>query len=178
MIGLRVAAFAMAAAAAVAAAGPSVAPPAVAELGGHYTFDRAASDDVNRAIDDAVRPMGFVARRVARGRLRRSNPLYQNLTLALSPTEVSTQFDGAPPIVTPAGGAPVPWTRENGDAFRVATHVAADSLVQTFVGSEGRRENVYALGSDGSTLTVSVTMSSPRLPRVLVYQLVYRRHQS
>jgi hypothetical protein len=78
-------------------------------------------------------------------------------------------------IVVPASGAAVKWTREDGETFDVSGKVAGSTLTQTFVAEDGKRVNVYTLSPDGKTLTMNVTVTSPRLPKPLNYKLVYRR---
>ena len=142
---------------------------------GRYRLDRGASDDVDRAVEAVVRRMNFIARPIARARLRGADPLYERVTIAIVPAGVSTRFDAHAAIVSPLDGVPVRWTRENGDVFLVSTRLQADRLIQTFTGREGERENIFTLGPDLRTLTVNVTVSNPRLPQPLVYRLVYRR---
>ncbi len=148
-------------------------------LVGCWTLDRAASGDVRRAIDTATARMNFVIRPIARLRLRSANELHEHLSITVTPAEVATQVDRAAPIASPADGRPITWTRENGDVFQLHTVLAGQRLVQTFVGRDAsRRENVFTPAPDGRTLDVAVTVSHPRLPRPVVYTLVYRRDEA
>ncbi|GJG87028.1 hypothetical protein tb265_22090 [Gemmatimonadetes bacterium T265] len=167
----------LALAAAIGAAAPQ---PAGADLGdslaGHWTIDRAASGDVRRAIDTVTARMNFFIRPIARSRLRSANEVHEHLTITISPTEVATQVDRHPPIMSPVDGTPVTWTRENGDVFRLHTVLTGERLVQTFVGKDASsRQNVFVPSSDGRTLVIGVTVAHPRLPRPVTYELVYRR---
>ncbi len=48
-------------------------------------------------------------------------------------------------------------------------------LEQRFQAEDGRRVNLYSVSADGNTLTMNVTITSPRLPSPLTYKLVYNR---
>lgn len=145
-------------------------------LTGAWTLDRAASGDVRRAIDTATARMSFFIRPIARARLRSANEVHDHLSVAITPAEITTRVDHAAPITSPANGASVTWTRENGDVFQLHTLLRAGGLVQMFVGKDGSsRENVFCPGADGRTLDIAVTVSHARLPRPVAYHLLYRR---
>lgn len=116
--------------------------------------------------------MGVLARPIARARLRGVNPIYDRVSIVVTSSTVSTQFDTRAPIVSPSNGTPVRWARETGDTVLVSTRVQAGRLVQCFRGRDAGRENVFTLSPDGLTLGVAVTVSSSRLPRPLSYHLV------
>jgi hypothetical protein len=88
---------------------------------------------------------------------------------------VSVRYDERNPIVAPASGAAVKWTREDGEVFDVTMRSASGRLTQTFAAEDGSRENVYTVSADGRTLTMNVTLRSPRLSAPLTYKLVYNR---
>lgn len=150
--------------------------PQTQRLGGTYTVNAAASDDVNKAIEAAVEGMGFFTRGPARRRLRQTNlPPYQRIVISYTREEVSITTDRRSPIRTPAKGAPVDWTREDGEKFKVSTAWEGGKLKQTFEGKQGQRVNLYSIADDDKTLTMQVTVTSPRLPRALTYKVVYNR---
>jgi len=144
-------------------------------LSGHYVLDAKASDNVAKAIDNTVAKMNFITRPIARGRLEKTNPAYSMITLSFPGSNISVQLENRKPIVFPASGAAVKWTREDGETFDVSGRVAGSSLTQTFVAEDGKRVNVFTLSADGKTLTLNVTVTSPRLPKALNYKLVYHR---
>lgn len=146
-----------------------------APLQGTYAFVAAESDDVGRAIQRATAEMNFVTRPIARGRLRRTNVPYGTITLAQTTSQVTVTSDERAPIVTPADGTPIRWTREDGEVFDVHTRWLDGSLEQTFAAEDGQRINLFSLSPDGRTLTMRVTVTSPRLPEPMVYSLRYRR---
>lgn len=146
-----------------------------ATLDGTYTLNRAASDDINRAIDGAVAKMNFVTRPIARGRLRRTNQPYQRLVIAHTQQQVSVTTDNRAAIRTPANGTPIKWTREDGEVFDVSTEWENGTLEQTFKAEDGSRTNTFSLSPDGRTLTMNVTITSPRLSGPLRYKMVFNR---
>lgn len=144
-------------------------------LNGTFTYDASASDNINSAIDAAVRGMNFALRPIARGRLRKTNSPYQRIQISHNPQQVSVVTDGRTAIVSPATGTPVDWTREDGEKLKVSTEWENGTLEQTFKAEDGQRVNAYSVSPDGRTMTMQVTVTSPRLKKPLTYKLVYRR---
>lgn len=152
------------------------APGLAQETAPQGTFAVTTPDDtgIKTAIDNAVAKMNFLFRAVARGRLHDTNPRYQRLEIHTTDQQISVQFDQRAPIVMPATGAPVKWKREDGEVFDVSAHVGADALTQTFRSDEGQRVNEFRLHPDGS-LSLDVTVTSPKLPAPVKYTLQFRR---
>jgi hypothetical protein len=146
-----------------------------AALQGTYTYDASASDNVKAAIDAAVAKMNFVTRPIARGRLTKTNQPYQKLEIAFTPSQVTVITDSRAPIVTPANGSPIKWTREDGEKFDVSTTWSDGKLVETFKAEDGQRVNTFSLSPDGNVLSMHVTVTSPKLSAPLTYTLRYRR---
>ncbi len=152
--------------------------PQTPQLQGTYTLDAAASDDVRKAIEIAVRGMGWPREGIARSRLEKTNlPPYQRVVIQLEPsvTSVSITTDKRAPIQTSADGTPIDWMREDKEKFKVSTVLKIGPLEQTFKSKDGQRVNTYSISADGKTLTIHVSVTSDRLPRPLTYKLVYKR---
>ncbi len=132
-------------------------------------------DDIHAAIETCIADMFFVKRPIARRRLANVNPAYQKIALSITPQQVSVKLDDRNPIVMPGNGSEVWWTREDGEKFQVAAHVAGSQLTQTFRNEDGERTNVFQMSPDGRTLTLSVTVKSPQLPRPLTYTITFGR---
>jgi hypothetical protein len=139
-------------------------------LAGSYTLDRANSDDVNVAIDSAVRKMNVVTRSIARRRLRRTNPPYAHIALAFDADRARVTAGGAT-LTLPLNGAPVHWHRD-GEALTVTGRMEGPTFVETLTAKDGRRTNTFSRAGDH--LVLRVTVSSPRLPSPLAYTLRYR----
>ena len=146
-------------------------------LDGTYVIDPKASDAIDAAIDTTVKPMSFIIRGVARGRLKKSNPLFQSIAIGRSEGALVVTTDNLP-IRAPGSGLPVTWVRPtDGESFRVSHVQRGDKLVQTFVAKDGKRVNTLSLGPDGNTLNMDVQITSPRLPKPLEYRLVFKRER-
>lgn len=154
---------------------PSAAHGQAPSLDGSYLLAADASDDVNRAIESSVARMGFIVRPIARSRLRKTNVPYRRLRISTDDGRISIAPDAAAPVVSPMDGTPIRWRREDGEVLDVVTAWEGGSLSQTFRADDGSRENRYSLSPDGRTLTMQVTVRSPRLPAPLTYVMRYRR---
>ena len=144
-----------------------------ASMKGTWRYNAQASDNVMTAINAAVNRMNFVTRPIARGRLNRTNQPYQRVVIDFTQQQVSITMDQRSVINTPANGTPIKWTREDGEVFDVATAWEGHGLKQTFKAEDGQRANLYTVSNDGRTLTLQVTVTSPRLSGPLTYRLVY-----
>lgn len=161
----------------LAAQGPTM---AAERLEGQFIRDGAASDDVAAAIERAVAPMNFVTRPIGRSRLRATNQPPADVRFALPPDSIVVRYAGQPELRARRDGSPREWRNAAGEPFevRVTVTAAPDGGVlvrQTFVAEDGRRENAWHLDAEGATLTLDVTVSSPRLPQPLRYRHVFRR---
>jgi hypothetical protein len=154
---------------------PSVASAQQASMRGTWTLNRQASDNIATAINAAVGRMNFVTRPIARGRLTRTNAPYARVEISYTQERVTLKFDERAPMVTPSNGTPIQWRREDGEMFALSTEWENGRLEQTFRAEDGQRVNVFSVSEDGNTLTLNVTVSSPRLPQPLRYKLVYNR---
>jgi hypothetical protein len=151
------------------------------QLGGTWAIDRQQSDDINAKINTAVARMNVVVRQIARPRLRSTNTAYPQLVIQTTGGNYRVDMQGRPSVSSPANGSPVLWHRETGrtcqavrgDCVRVTTTWDNGRLTQTFQAEDGQRVNVYTV--EGNTLTMNVTITSPRLPNPLTYKLVYNR---
>lgn len=152
-------------------------------LRGTWNINRAQSDDINAAINRTVSRMNMVVRQIARPRLRSTNTAYPSLVMRYDQSSVRVDMSGRPSVSSPANGQPVLWQRETGatcremkgDCVRVSTEWEGGNLKQTFQAEDGRRVNVFSVSPDGNTMTMNVTITSPRLPSPLTYKLVYNK---
>jgi hypothetical protein len=144
-------------------------------LAGRFTVDVAASDDIGAAINRAISGMNFVTRPIARSRLRSTNPIGEAASIQLRPDEVTITFQGGAPMVSPLDGRFVPWRREDGEHFELSTRWDGPLLVQRIRAPEGVRTTRYMLSDRGNTVTMRISVESPRLPRALEYDVIYRR---
>jgi len=153
------------------------------QIRGTWTLNRSQSDDINAKINTSVARMNVVVRQIARPRLRNTNVAYPQLVIGYDQQNVRVDMQGRPSVSSPANGQPVLWQRETGrtcpqvkgDCVRVTTEWENGRLEQTFAAEDGQRVNIFSVSPDGNTLTMNVTVTSPRLPTPLTYRLVYNR---
>jgi hypothetical protein len=153
------------------------------QLRGTWTLNREQSDDINAKINTAVARMNVVVRQIARPRLRSTNTAYPRLVIVHDATNIRVDMQGRPSVSSPANGQPVLWHRETGrpgapgrgDCVAVTSQWSNGALTHTFRAEDGQRVNVYTVSADGNTMTMNVTITSPRLPNPLTYKLVYDR---
>jgi hypothetical protein len=140
-----------------------------------YTLVPDSSANIKAAINETVSSMNFITRPIARGRLNKVNPLPHRVRVRLTADTVSVAFDDGDPVMTPLDGHVVPWNnalaKETDQAHVV---VAGDTVRQTLVAGDGDRENALIFGDRGR-LGLRVTVTSHRLPKPLVYELLFRQ---
>lgn len=150
--------------------------PQTPSLQGTYTLDAVASDDVDKAIDAAVKGIrGYFTRRAVDSGLRKVNVAYKQISISYTEAEVSIAIEQRQPLRTPVNGAPVDWTREDGEKVKVSTVWESSNLKRTFTVKEGQRINTYIISADGKTLTMQVSVTGDYLQPPLTYKLVYQR---
>lgn len=157
----------------------AVTPLAAQGLAGRFVRDAAASDDVQAAIERAVAEMSFVTRGIGRSRLKATNQPPADVRFALPPDSIVVHYAGQPELRARRDGSPREWRNAAGEPFRARVTMvnAPDGSVtvrQVFEAEDGRRENAWRLDAAGSTLTLDVTVSSPRLPQPLRYRHIFR----
>lgn len=145
------------------------------DIAGRYVYVPERSSSVDQAVEKTVAEVNFVLRPIARSRLKKTNQPYQSITLTASADKLSITTDKRDPIVTPANGTPIKWKREDGELLDVSMKWQGKALQETFSAEDGKRVNLFELSPDGGELKMLVTVSSKRLPKPLVYTLVYQR---
>jgi len=143
-------------------------------LQGVFVATTADRSGINAAIEQAAAKMNWLVAGVARGRLSKTNPLYHRIEIRNSGSQISVQYDQRKPILMPADGQLVKWTREDGEVFDVSAQIVGTQLTQTYKAQDGQRVNVFSLQPDG-TLRLDVTITSPQLPSAVSYTLNYTR---
>ncbi len=154
---------------------PAAAVQQAPALEGTYALV-SSPDVVTTAITTGTANMNFIKRPIARSRLKKTNlPPYGTVRFAYPPNEISIEMDTRKPVVTPADGKTIKWTREDGEVFDVNSVWEGKMLRETFVAGDGSRENLYEPSADGQAMTLQVTIRSPQLKQPIVYKLEYRK---
>jgi len=141
------------------------------------TFVNRAPNEkpILEAIDKAVAPFNFIARPVARSRLKKSNPMITRAEFARQGAEIVVKLGVQKPVVATPGGETVKWTRDDGEVLDVGFQWEQATLVQSFKAEDGMRYNRYTLSADNTSLTLDVTLTSPRLEKPMTYRLTLTR---
>jgi hypothetical protein len=141
-----------------------------------YILVPDSSESIRAAIDTTVAHMNFITRPIARSRLSKINPTPQIVRVDVGSDSVSVAFDESDPVVTPLSGDTVAWRNPlTGEMDEAHGTVAADTVRQVIMAQDGDRENALIFSNDGARLQLHVTVTSHRLPRPLVYDLVFHK---
>jgi hypothetical protein len=141
-----------------------------------YALIPDSSENIRAAIDRTVAHMNFITRPIARSRLSKINPTPQHVQIDLEADTVSIAFDNGNPVVSPLDGETVPWLNPlTGETNQAHAAVSGDTVRQTIIAHDGERENALIFSNDGERLRLHVTVTSHRLPRPLIYDLVFRK---
>lgn len=161
-------------AAPVTPAADVVASATVERFVGDWQGQSSAAATVQQAIERATAPMNMFIRGTARGRLAKTNEPPARIHMRREGDALRIQFDDRPAMVLPLAGTPV---QDGERTLRLQPEGdAGDALRQTGETKEGQRVNVYRLGaSHANGMTMSVTVSSPRLPSPITYTLAFTR---
>jgi hypothetical protein len=148
--------------------------PLAAQPGPFGSWTLASAPDLPKVIEAATATMNFITRPIARSRLNQTNVVYRTIRIEAEDGGIAIQYDQRQPQHMPADGRTVHWTREDGQSFLISTRLDGDDLVQTYRAEDGERTNVFHVDGATRTLTLRVTVTSPRLPGPLRYDLSYR----
>src|SRR5262245_51401625 len=148
-----------------------------ARMTGHFRV--AESDDVLQqrmaaAIELAIEPMSFIARPIARSRLRSVVYYCRQYEMALDAQTVHVACDDRPRIDRRLDNTEGPVAGLQPKPVDVKAQVGADSVELTIAGADGTRITTYRFG-DGGALEVSVKVASPSLERPVAWKVLYRR---
>jgi hypothetical protein len=143
-----------------------------------YTVVREESDDIHVAIDRAVEHMNFIARPIARHRLRSTNPLPEHLRLDITPDTIVVYLGDAPPAALPRDGTEVRWKDIDGDECRVSAILTGDTLTEHIIAHGGQSETRYVLLDSGHRVREEVRISSPHLPAPVIYSVMFTKTEN
>jgi len=140
---------------------------------GDFALDPDRSDNVLEAIKKATESQNFAMKAILRKKLEGSEKPAQILNL-LKGSAVTLKVDKNLPFTT-AQGSTTKWKRNDGEAFEVGLEPQDSGFALVFRQDEVVRTQKFSLSEDGRTLTVDVTLRTPKLPEPLRYKLTYRR---
>ena len=160
-----------------AAAGPAPSSELQARMTGHFRV--AESDDVLQqrlaaAIELAIEPMNFIARPIARSRLRSVVYYCTRYEMALGPEKVRVACDDRPRIDRRLDNSEGKVAGLQAEPVDVRVAVGSDTVELTIAASDGTRITTYRFG-EGGALDVEVKVVSASLERPVAWKVLYRR---
>ena len=143
------------------------------------TFRLAEPEDALKerlaaAIEHAIEPMNFIARPIARSRLRSVVYYCTRYEMALGPEKVHVACDDRPPIDRRLDNSEGKVAGLQAEPVDVKVSVGGDTVELAIAGSEGTRVTTYRFG-ENETLEVDVKVVSPSLQRPVAWKVLYRR---
>jgi len=139
-------------------------------LVGEYRY-HSGKESVRTAIDAVVAEMNVLVRRIARRRLVAANAVPKRIAIRQDGDVVTVEIDGRG-YSAPLGGGGRKVRDPNGEASTMRLAMQGDALYQTFHADQGDRINVFSARKSGG-VTMSVRITSPKLPSDVRYQLVF-----
>jgi hypothetical protein len=127
------------------------------------------------AIDQSTASMNFIARPIARGRLRERSAVWERIVIRCTGGAIDITVPQRPLFHSPETGASIQWRGPDGQMYLLKQRFVANGILQEVGNIDGSRSNTYTTTADGRTLTLTVRIVSGRLPRPIQYALSYRR---
>ncbi|MDQ2834831.1 MAG: hypothetical protein M3Y50_14060 [Acidobacteriota bacterium] len=151
-------------------------PAERARFAGSYRYAGSAEEEEGRraAIDRAVKSTFFAIRSAARSRISATTQILPSYSFSFEAGKIRVQASSRPEMVSPENGEPADYAFK-GMRSKFTQRFAGGRLTQVFVSESGTRENEFTLSEDGKVLTLKVTLTSPRLPKGVVYSLSYKK---
>jgi hypothetical protein len=154
----------------------AVAPDIHALLEGTFVYSGPPQEEAARraAIDRAIDSLFFAIRPIARWRLSEGTRIVPWVSFSFANGIVRTRGPEGLNLASPENGTPTNYTFR-GERCRVTQVLRGGTLVQRYDADGGTGQNEWSLSPDGSVLRLKVTITSPRLPKAMVYFLTYKR---
>jgi hypothetical protein len=127
------------------------------------------------AIDRGIDSLFFAIRGIARSRLSNGTKIDPWVAFSFDADKIRVRVPSSDAI-SPANGAPVDFG-SGGDKSKLIQRISANKITQMFVTDSGQRVNEWVLTPESGTLSLKVTVSSPKLSHPVVYTLTYERIQ-
>jgi hypothetical protein len=148
-----------------------------AQMTGHFVLAEPrpmVEARLAEVVENAVAPMSFLIRPIARSRIGRAVVFCGEYQLALDATRVSVTCDALPPIRRKLDNSEGKLAVAGGDPVDVRVSVAPDSLTLRFIAPEGERMTTYRFDGSGG-MEISVRVGSSQMEKPLEWKIRYRR---
>jgi hypothetical protein len=140
-----------------------------------YAGDDAEQQRRLAAIEATVRQMSWLIRGIARKRITASTEIHDSYDFRVGEDTVTIFEDGVERPTTSWDGTPHQVTKQWGDPGTLTRTWEDAALRSHFRQPKGEGSETYRVSDDGRTMTVTVIVSSRRLPSDVRYELSYRR---
>ncbi len=143
---------------------------------GTYRFAGSAAEEAARsaALDRCVGTLFFAIRGIARSRLSNGTKIEPWVSFGFEAGSIQYRTPSSPVATSPEQGTVVDYA-SHGERSKLSQRFGDGRLNQVFAADEGKRTNEWILAPDGSTLTLRVTISSPKLSVPVAYSLTYKK---
>jgi hypothetical protein len=140
-----------------------------------FRFAGSSSEEAARraAIDRGIDSLFFAIRGIARSRLSAGTKIDPWVAFSFEADKIRVRAPSSDAI-SPANGTAVDYGNGD-DKSKLSQRISTGRIVQAFIAGEGRRVNEWVLSPDARTLSLKVTVSSPKLTRPVIYTLTYER---
>lgn len=157
-----------------------IASPAIAQAPTHegrwVVVDAGrASQARDAAVENVVEDMGFIARPIARRRLREGLPVHRAIELRRHGERLQVKIGSFYDLTAPVDDSRHPITDALGTDLRARQRWDGHTLVQRYANEDATVTLKLRFAEDGSTLRLETRIHAERLPSDVVFNVAYRR---
>ena len=133
-----------------------------------------ASRGRDRAVESATDDMNFIARPIARRRLKQGTPIHRSIRISGEGADFRAQVGGYD-LDFAADGSRHRITDPFDQELNARQRFRNGRLVQTMTTDDATLTHTLALSADGQQLTLTVKIESEHLPGDVVFRIRYRK---
>ena len=136
----------------------------------------SATSMVHDKIEAIVDDMNFIKRPFARSKLKDGNAVCSKIIIKRQGPNISTQCESNGKVfTTPADGTKKKVIgSDNESEYILSQKLDGNTLVQVFRSENGDRTSTYVWDPAKKAMTLSIKLTSSKLPRPMTYSLNYR----
>ncbi len=135
----------------------------------------AAAKTIKNAIEAATKELNLVKRPIAQALLKRGHQAFPTIEISRQGLQAVVKL-GNETFRAGLDGKPFADKSPDGQDITIIHMMFKGKFVQHFKGEKGMRANTFSLDSDGGgSLTLSVNVTSPQLPKPVKYTLHYKK---
>jgi hypothetical protein len=129
---------------------------------------KAAQAGIDASIESVVQEMNFIKRPFARSKLKDTNALLTSIRLQFQGNRVTYTYNSGHVIRLVVNGPAIRWKSPADDEFyETKATLSGRRFTLSFKGTDGSKDEVFELASDGTTLAYRAVVTSPQLPKPL-----------